>query len=329
MVRSLVVLVTAALLAGCSDNASDTTNGANGDPSLGTLAGVVVDEAIRPVAGASVDVAGAGFAGANATTDAGGRFSVPGLEPGTYIVLVSKQFYSPHQQAVTVTTGPDELARFQLVFEPRSIPYASVYKYDGFHECGFNFVRVCSNINIATGIVLCSYDPPGLPCFNVTGDRSLFFQPIDGIPNFIQAELVWTPTTEPGRALNFYIGGGNISELQLGTASTYNFTGGESPLMLRITNHEGDSAWCRGSDPPCGKEALNESRIGTERVLLGQVDAGPTYPAPVPGCEDIGYCAVGFSAQQPFTMFTTVFYGYEPPSDWRFASGQPVPPPPT
>jgi hypothetical protein len=244
-------------------------------------------------------------------------------------VDVSKPFYSPHRQGAVVRSdgAEPELLRFQLVFEPRSVPYAALYKYDGFHECGFNFLRVCSNVNILTSIVLCQY---GACLGNVTADRSLFFQAVEGGPSFIQAELVWEPTTETGRALNFYIGGGNASELQLGTASTYNGTGGVSPLMLRITNHEGDAAWChRIPDPPCPvPDTLNQSRIGTERTLLAQVDAGPTYPADWPGCEDLGYCGAGFSALQPFTMFTAVFYGYEPPMDWRFVETGTLPPAP-
>lgn len=325
----LAVVGLAAVLSGCAGGGADPGAGPGGaaDGSA-VLAGLVVDEVVRPVGGARVEASGNGFAG-NTTTGADGLFRFEGLVPGTYLVSVSKESYSPHQQAAVAEAGvaEPELLRFQLVFEPGSLPYSTLYKYEGLHECGFNFMRVCSNVNILTSIVVCQYGPcPG----NVTGDRSLFFQRIEGGPSFIQAELVWEPTTEPGRALNFYIGGGNVSELQLGTASTYNGTGGPSPLMLRISNHEGEGAWCRRmSDPPCPvPDTLNQSRIGTERALLVQVDAGPTYPAGFPGCEDVGYCGAGFSAQQPFTMFATVFYGYEPPVDWLFVEDGSPPPPP-
>jgi hypothetical protein len=41
-----------------------------------------------------------------------------------------------------------------------------------------------------------------------------------------------------------------------------------------------------------------------------------------------GCCATGFAAQQPFTMFTIAFYGYEPPIEWLFADTGELPPPP-
>lgn len=317
------------LLAGCSAG-SDVAGGKGPpDPSLGAIAGVVVDDAIRPIAEASVVVTGGGSS-VNTTSDASGLFYVEGLTPGAYLVRVSKQFYSPHEQAVVVATGVEEpdLVRFQLVFEAASVPFSTVYKYEGFHECGLNFIRVCSNINIATWIVVCGSTGGAVCLGNVTGDRSLFFQEIDGIPTFLQAELVWEPTVDLGRALAFVIGGGNESELNSGFASGYNFTSGESPLMLRITNHEGESSWCYQNVEDCEvPETLNYTRIGTERTLLGQVDAGSSQE--VGGCGLISPCSIGLSVQQRFTMFTTVFYGYEPADEWRFTDTGAPPPPPT
>jgi hypothetical protein len=318
------------LLAGCAGTTGSTSSAGDdsGAPGQGVLAGIVVDDAIRPIAAAAVNVTGAGGT-FNATTDEGGLFRITGLEPGAYLVRVSKEYYSPHEQAVVVQTGVEdpELVRFQLVFEASSVPFASVYKYEGFHECGLNFIRVCSNINIATWIVVCGSTGGAVCLGNVTGDRSLFFVLIDGIPSFIQAELTWEATVETGRALAFVIGGGNESELNSGFASGYNHTEGESPLMLRITNHEGENSWCYQNVDDCEvPETLNYTRIGAERALLGQVDAGDSIQWD-PTCT-FSPCELGFSVQQSFTMFTTVFYGYEPPEEWRFTTdGQPPPPP--
>jgi len=330
-VRLAPAVVIGFLLAGCAGTTGSTSS-AGGDsvaPGQGVLAGIVVDDAIRPIAEAAVNVTGPGGA-FNATTDAGGTFRIGDLEPGAYLVRVTKEYYSPHEQAVVVQTGVDdpELVRFQLVFEASSVPFATVYKYEGFHECGLNFIRVCSNVNIATWIVVCGSTNGAVCLGNVTGDRSLFFVVIDGIPSFLQAELVWEPTLDAGRALSFVIGGGNESELNSGFASGYNYTSGESPLMLRITNHEGENSWCYQNVDDCEvPETLNYTRIGTERALLGQVDAGDTQE--VGGCGVISPCSVGASVQQSFTMYTTVFYGYEPPDEWRFTTdGQPPPPPP-
>jgi hypothetical protein len=330
----LALLVVASVAAGgCAGKAADAAKAPPTSPTAttGVLRGIVVDEAVRPLAGVNVTANGQGGTW-NATSAGDGTFAIGGLQPGTYLVSAGRRYYSAAQVAVDVHAGVAEPApvKLQLTFEARSVPYASVYKLDGFHECGFNIVRVCSNINIATWIVLCS-DTGGQVCLgNVTEDHSLMLQHIDGVPRFLQSEMTWTPTLDTGKAMTLLIGGANITELDSGFAPAYNVTEGESPLMVRISNHEGPDTWCRTvPDPPtCTRDdVLNESKIGAERSLLVQVDAGPTYPTPYPGCDSIS-CGAGFSAQQPFTMFTTVFFGYEPPIDWLFtATGQPPPPP--
>src|SRR5207249_4842223 len=143
--------------------------------------------------------------------------------------------------------------------------YANVYKYDGFYECGAYAVRLCSNINIATWIVVCANT--GICIGNVTQDHSLFFQDIDPGATFIQAELVWEATLSTGQALGFLLGGGNEAELKAGMAPAYNGTQGPSPLMLRISNHEAADSWCTQISPPSctGGDVLNQSGIGTER----------------------------------------------------------------
>lgn len=317
------------LVAGCSQPAPPTAGtDARLDSGEGILRGVVVDDAIRPVADALVSLTGQESV-RNATTDAEGLFSFQGLAPGTYVVQASKPFYAAHQQAVVVQSGVGEpdLVKFQLVFEPSSVPFASVYKYDGLHECGTNVMRVCSNVNIATWIVLCANT--GICLGNVTSDQSLFFQQIDGAPTFLQAELFWQPTLPGGEALTLLVGGGTEEELRTGIGlPAYNLTSGPSPLMVRITNHEGDGAWCRNvPDPPCGERALEESRIGVERALLGQIDAGPSVKADT-ACGTVSPCGVGHSTQQKFTLYTSVFYGYEPPLEWRFTDEGQMPAPP-
>lgn len=313
-------------LAGCSQG-DGATAALTSD--AGVLHGVVVDQAIRPIVGAQVHIAGGGKT-YNATSDDVGQFRLIDLTPGTYIVEVSKAFHSAHQQAVVVETGVKDppIVQFQLVFEASSVPFAVVYKHEGYHECGANVVRVCSNVNIATWIVVCGQTGGAVCLGNVTSDRSLFFQNIDGPPTFLQAELSWDATTPAGTELSFLIGGGTADELKGGVAlPAYNFTTGPSPLMVRVSNHEGPEAWCRNvPDPPCSERALEDSKLGVERVLLGQVDAGTTVKAAP--CGQVDPCGVGWSQQQAFTLYTTVFYGYEPPLDWRFTEAGVVPAPP-
>jgi len=322
---AVALLVAGVALAGCSSKAPAAAGPVtSATPTTGVIQGVVVDEAVRPLAGANVTVRGASGATWNATTGAPGTFRIGGLAPGTYVVTVSKHRYGSLQQTVDVRAGVDDpqLTKFQLTFEASSLPYANVYKTEGFHECGTyiagSILRVCSNINIATWIVVCQDTGKAVCLGNVTQDHSLFLQSIDGIPTFIQSEMSWEPTFDTGRGMSLLIGGANSTELSQGMAYAYNGTVGESPLMLRLSNHESKDNWCSTNlDPPCRTpDTLNYTEIGTSRALLVQVDAGPST------------ANSGFSAQQPFTMFTTVFYHYEPPLDWMFTSTGAPPQPP-
>lgn len=318
-----------AVLAGCFGGAA--TPDAGGEVTRagnGVLVGVVVDDAIRPLAGAFVNVTGDGVL-LNATTAEDGLFRFPDVKPGAYVVKVEKRDYSPHEQAVIVEgdVADPPIVRFSLVFEPDALPSAQVYKMEGFYECGINPYHVCANVNIATWIVVCS-NTDGMVCpGNVTNDRSLMFQWVEAGPDFLQAELTWTSTTPTGDVLSLALGGGSEAELKAGIGSTYNVTSGRSPVMGRISNHEGENSYC-GRQEACPKpDTLNQSGIGLERALLVQVAGGPTYPTPL--C-DVGAspCAAGFAAQQAFTLYTTVFYGYEPPSDWLFTETGKAPDPP-
>jgi hypothetical protein len=301
-------LIAGVLLAGCAGTGTTGSEDGASNASQGILLGLVVDDAIRPVAGAFVNVTGQGLS-FNETTDDDGRFRFQDLVPGAYLVRVGKQFYAQHEQAVVVEAGnldPD-LVRFQLVFEPRSVPYAQLYKFDGYFECGVWPTNGCANVNIATGIVLCSLD---LPCFNVTGDRSVELHPIDGIPTFLQSEMVWEPTTDAGRAFLFGIGHATREELQDGMADADNFTEGLSPLTLTIN-----------------ATTLTEASIGGDRMLLIQVQEGVTNGVPG-GCVAYNPCGFGAAVQQSYTTYTHAFYGYLPPPGWRFTVDGPPPPPP-
>jgi hypothetical protein len=327
-----VLLLLAAAVAGCAGDKPAAADAEGATETTGILQGIVVDDAIRPVAGVAIQAAG--NAGAfNASTGADGLFRIAGLPPGSYLVEASKPRHTTQRLAVDVRAGVDEpeLARFELTFEAASVPYANVYKYDGFYECGLYSVRVCANVNIATWIVVCANT--GVCAGNVTGDHSVFFQGVEPGLDFIQTEMSWSPTSTTGESLAFLIGGGTEAELREGVGlPAYNATQGPSPLMLRISNHEAEDSWCHRNEQCETTEVLNESKLGTERALLVQVDTGPWLAAApscgVPGVFNPEPCGVGAAVQQPYTMFTITFHGYEPPVDWLFATTGQVPPPP-
>jgi hypothetical protein len=324
----VALLLLAVALGGCS-SPSKAVVAAGATATTGVLQGLVVDGAIHPVPDANITVH-AGNGTLAATTGADGLFRFVGLAPGEYLVQASKPRFSTAQQSVDVHAGVDDPPPAKMVIELQAgtTPFANVYKYDGFYECGAYQVRVCSNVNIATSIVVCART--GVCLGNVTNDRSLLFQWIQGGVTFLQAELAWDATLDSGRSMTMLIGGGTQEELKQGVnLPAFNDTHGPSPLMARVTNHESPDAWCaRVPDPPCQTpDTLNSSRIGTERALLVQVDTGPTY-IDSGDCIEFSPCGAGFAAQQRFTLYTTAFYNYEPPTDWLFAQAGAVPPPP-
>ena len=78
----------------------------------GTITGVVIDQATqRPVQEAQVVVVGTQR---GAMTDQQGRFSIPGVPPGTYEIRARRVGYAPIVQRVTVSSGQTETANFSL-----------------------------------------------------------------------------------------------------------------------------------------------------------------------------------------------------------------------
>ena len=68
------------------------------------VTGVVVDEAGSVIPGARVTLTNTtGAVAQTTTTDGGGQFTVRGLEPGTYSVLVEVPLFSPLTESITIS----------------------------------------------------------------------------------------------------------------------------------------------------------------------------------------------------------------------------------
>lgn len=287
------VLVLVILLAGCSQPAAEPDAVVEGVP----LAGVVVDRAVVPLVGATIQAEPGGW---ETVTDEDGGFRIDVSEPGVYTLTISMDGYFTAATVVTVT-GDDPLVKIVLDVDASDVAYVSEYVFNGYFECGGGVDDVtCSNVNILTWVVL------GIG--NVTEDRSLFLQWIDGPPTALQTELVWRSTQSLGDQLTFAIGGATEEQLATGQATTHNFTYGPSPLLLTIPQPE-----------------LAESGIGNDRALLTQVLPAPYQEVPG-GCVVYNPCGPGLQLMQPFETFTHAFYGFEPDAGWRFSEdGTPVP----
>jgi hypothetical protein len=290
----------ALLLAGCAEEPTAAGGGQTLAPGTLTLAGVVVDEALRPVAGANVTAGD----GRSATTGTAGEFSFAGLEPGVYVVQATKTgFAAATTQVVLAETQESPLVKLVLVADVSDVAYAETYAIDGFVECGVYFVvgffAACSAPNTASTIAC---PATGVCAGNVTGDRSLILLPIERQPDWVQMEAAWEATTETSRVMMVQSGATTRTEVASGGLQILNETVGPSPNLNILAG-----------------KTLEDSSIGVapDSLLYMRLHTAPNPPA-----------NAGLAVQQPFKLLIHVFYGYTPTPGWRFSEDPTVPPPP-
>ncbi len=132
------------LLAGCAGTREGTSEGAKGNSSdaahpavstsTGAIAGVVVDEAIRPLANVSVSLEAAELV---ALTDAAGLFAFEGLAPGSYVLTANATAgFLAAQTTVAVQAGKVAKTRIVLPTDPTPRPHHTTLSFDGFEEAG-------------------------------------------------------------------------------------------------------------------------------------------------------------------------------------------------
>lgn len=136
-------------LAGCSDSSpSGKVSGielqqVDNTAYLGSISGVVVDEAIRPVPGAQLSLLNR--MGSNATSDADGLFVFEALEPGLYTISVApipegeRRFYGI-QTTAEVVAGETAKVRVVLPSDVTPVPFHVTLAFDGFFQVGSGFV---------------------------------------------------------------------------------------------------------------------------------------------------------------------------------------------
>jgi len=309
----ITALLVASLLAGCSDDVAPPTTEID-TPDLvatadtGVIRGVVVDEAIRPLTGATVQVTGPSEQEIQTGED--GIFGFQGLAPGEYFIRASKPGFEPVQQTTSVVAGVSNPAavKIQLTVDVNARPYVTAYKFDGFIECSFSF--------IAAGHATCSSIPD-------SNDKFIVEYNLDKQPTWTQSEMIWESSQSASE------------ELSLDWSRSL-------PSQVLLDNWEEDT----GASPLLVK--ANETRaaevgLGTNITLMIRVfnqhnnGTSPSDPAgdPTDGDDcierpELGGCfrGVGATIQQPFTIFTHIFYGYTPTEGWRFSENQQVPSPP-
>ena len=147
------LLLAATLLAGCSSSPrapaevvvqsqpSDDVHTINGTAQAaatppaaktrGHIAGVVVDQAIRPIAGARVALPGLDL---KRTTDRDGGFGFVDLIPGPYYITVNATGYAPAEAVLEVKADQFTRAKVVLTAIPPPEPFHVTQKFDGFAD---------------------------------------------------------------------------------------------------------------------------------------------------------------------------------------------------
>lgn len=146
----LAAMVGSAVLAGCSQSpnvpaevvvqsqatdevhSNGTATAAAPEPKTrGHIAGVVVDEAIRPIAGARVKLPGLDLV---RTTDRDGSFGFVDLRPGPYFITVNATGYYSAQTVLDVKEDEFTRAKVILTAIPPPEPYHVTQSFDGFAD---------------------------------------------------------------------------------------------------------------------------------------------------------------------------------------------------
>ena len=304
----LTVLVL--LLAGCAGGSG--TDSADGLDQVvaqpGTIAGVVVDQAIRPLAGVLVEVAGTEI---RAQSGDDGGFVLEGVAAGVHLVKASHGLYDTQQQTVEVLEGQAGASvRFQLTRVILATPYMQVLKFDGFLVCSVGFWLYASE-ECGEGVgVPC--EVPSVGCQRVGGQGNNFaqwdFYLDGGFARTLVVEMTWEPTSDTLREFQLNLGNDWTCDPTC-NGNALNVTGGPSPLYATV-------------DFPQNLTLKDGTPITMDSETRFSTFVWPNW-----GCSNFGApspdCAqqLNFAFNQPYQVFATAFYYLPAPPGWSFLAG--------
>jgi hypothetical protein len=316
----VAAVVAGLLTAGCSGNAHKSADplvqgnfddlGLQATSTTGVIRGLVVDDAIHPVANATVTIAGTQT---KTTSDANGLFGFDSLEARTYFLQIAKRGYKSAQQSADVAAGVAQppVVKVLLTADKGTLPYYEQTTHHGFIQCGFllaNFVFDAS-----------SCDPKGLTGLSANDDSAPWFA-VSGKPTYYQSEMTWEPVQEFSKSLvtiQYACNEGDCGETDTNRLCNVR---GPAPLICKVSLNESSDGGSSGG----GGHGIDESGLGADLMGYSTEMFAGCYQQCV-----IGAVGAGVSLQQPYDVYNTVFFGYEPPADWTFLSGTPVPNPPS
>lgn len=301
----------AVLLAGCSGGPGPAPATGDGGPGPGPdevppggIAGVVVDEAVRPIAGATVELTDLGR---TTETDEGGVFVFEDVPAGSHFLRASHPLFDSVQQAIEVAEGEEApTARIQLTRVIFAQPYAAIQKFDGYVVCSIGFFVYASE-ECGEGVgVPC--EVPELGCSRVGGQGNNHAQwdfYLDGpfIATLV-VEMTWEPTSP------------TLTEFELNVANDWtcdpfcngkqlNVTRGVAPLYATV-------------DFPRDLEDKAGNPVNLTADTRFSTFVWPNWGHGDPQQLDV-------ALNQPFTQFATAFYYLPAEPGWSFLAGDEVP----
>jgi hypothetical protein len=206
-------------------------------------------------------------------------------------------------------------------------PYPAQFVMDGFMTCSARIMLTAL---------------PAGECQE--SDYSQESKELDRVPDWIQSEMTWESTQSLGDAMSL------VSECFSEEADpdpcpdgnlVVNRSEGASPLIIKVnrtlaeTFRIGDGG-IDGSGNPYRLRVFAAGRQGTDLIneesnnqMLNSTTGGAVpcvaWPAINSGC--FRFTGAGVILNQQFKVYTTVFYGYVPPTDWLFIESGTVPEP--
>lgn len=290
---AVVALLLAAVLSGCADGGSDAPVAdadrlENITSDTGGIRGVVVDLSITPVLGAVVSLSKE----KTTKTDDNGQFNFTGLKPGQYFLRVEKPGFESSQASTEVVAGVAEppVVRIQVARIPGADPFAQSIKFEGFYECAFGAPFIVDQCDF---VVRTAYDEfngtvPGYP-----------------LPRNVQA----------GQNTQFLF---VSSDVQTIIQEAYWDDPAVTAMMITVSHTPIDNA-CDCSDDWLGVDEMGNP-------TFARLDKASADDAAFPSNVDVavrGFLPFGdpqVVQNFRFTIVTSLFYNYNPPEGWTFAT---------
>lgn len=279
----------------------------------GAIRGIVVDERITPILGAEVTITGA--VTQSTVTDKEGRFVFDGLEPGTYFLAATSSLHTGAQTSVEVVAGVAEppLTRIllQRLFDQE--PFIVQNKHDGFIECNQAGVYYASApcVTDFTGLVSGNVNGTG-PCNRagcapvlrtILRENRGFHIAVNPGWQAIIWEMVWEESSATFDTMGVTV---SYNVTQRPASHNYATYGSKSPLRMQIdlgVDFEPSNAVEPELIAPEGRPDLYYF-VGVRQTVF-----------PVPNV----------ALNQPFQLFSTLFYYGVPPEGWSLVNGDESP----